>query len=407
MLTGIDHLEGETVSVIVDDISRVKLHEPTFGEDEIAAVVDVLRSTRVTSGAKVREMERHFGSHAVMCNSGSSANLLAVAALRNPVTDQRLRQGDEVVVSALSWATTVWPLVQHGLIPVIVDIDPETLNIDPAQVGAAIGPNTRAIMPVHVYGNPCDMASIRAIADERNLWMIEDCCEALGSEYDPETVGDFRTYSFYFSHHITTLEGGMVVAANAEHAELMRILRAHGWTRDLEKPSIHHERHPDIDPRFLFVNAGYNLRASEIAAAMGLVQMGKLPGFVKTRRDIASRLANVVGYYPEHLAVQRETRAGASSWFGFPIIVREAAPFDAAALREYLERHSIETRSLICGNIARQPGMQLWPHRVAGDLKHADHVMHSGFSIGCHQGMTPESVDHVAAVLDEFMKPFL
>ncbi|KKM26925.1 hypothetical protein LCGC14_1579920, partial [marine sediment metagenome] len=372
-------------------LTKVKLHEPTFGEDEIQAVVDVLRSTMVTSGDKVREFESYFGPNAVMCNSGSSANLLAIAALCNPLTDKRLHPGDEVIVSALSWSTTVWPLVQHGLIPVIVDIDPDTLNIDVNQVHRAIGPRTRAVMPVHVYGNPCDMSALMIICSDNELDLIEDCCEALGAEYDKKLVGsfgDFATFSFYFSHHITTLEGGLVIAAQSGMAENIRILRGHGWIRDLNSEhSGYCEDHPDIDPKFLFVNMGYNLRCTEVQAAIGLVQLKKIHTFIEARRKAAYLLSIVFGRYLGWLRSQVEIPGSRSSWFGYPVVVRKEAPFSSRELRDWFESKGIETRSIICGNIARQPGMRLFPHRVVGSLTEADMVMECGFSIGCHQDM--------------------
>ena len=367
---------------------RINLHEPTFGEEEIQAAVDVLRSTNVTSGEKVREFESLFGPYSVMCNSGSSANLLAIACLCNPLTENSLSQGDEVIVSALSWATTVWPLVQYGLVPVIVDINPDTLNIDPNEIKKAIGPRTRAIMPVHVYGNPCDMEAINKIAEDNNLIIIEDCCEALGAD-----VGNsaFNTYSFYFSHHITTLEGGIVTCQTEEHADMLRTLRAHGWTRE----QVNRQHHEGIDDKFLFVNAGYNLRSSEVNAAIGLVQHRKLDGFVKQRCKIANILKDIMSNYDEYLTTQKDV---GSSWFGFPIITHRFRTVGrnihlterifSFHLREHLEKDGIETRAIICGNIAKQPGIKLWPHRVVGELKNADHVMKNGFSIPCHQGMT-------------------
>ncbi len=383
---------------------KIRLHEPTFGEEEIQAVVDVMRSTNITSGEKVREFESKFGPNAVMCNSGSSANLLAVAAL---CAEGKLKPGDEVIVSALSWATTVWPLVQHGLVPKIVDIDPDTLNIDQHEAFQAHGPKTKAIMPVHVYGNPCDPLMLIAL-EAAGLVVIEDCCEALGAKYeDGDPVGrdgDVATYSFYYSHHITTGEGGMCVARDRSVAEEMRMLRAHGWTRDLkcQDDIISLANYPDIDPRFLFVRAGYNLRCTEMQAAMGLVQLPKLDGFVAARRASAKLFTDGFSSYAEYLSTQEET--GQSSWFGFPIVVRKTAPFGADNLRRHFEAHGIETRSLICGNIARQPGLKDYLHVVCGSLEHADHVMSSGFSIGCHQAMGAVQCERVINVLDTFME---
>jgi len=358
---------------------KVNLHEPSFGEEEIKAAVEVLRSTNVTSGDKVREFESKFGPYAVMCNSGSSANLLAIATLCNPL-NPKLSPGDEVIVSALSWSTTVWPLVQHGLVPVIVDIDPETLNISPGEIEKAISPKTKAIMPVHVYGNPCDMAAINKFG----LIVISDCCEALGIDVGQS---DYNTYSFYFSHHITTLEGGMVVARSQEDADLLKSIRAHGWTREMKNPP----HHDGIDDRFLFITAGYNLRASEINAAIGLIQLGKLDGFIESRRNAARMLTEI---FEGYVGIQKDM---GSSWFGFPIITD-----DAKELRAHFEKDGIETRPLICGNIARQPGMKLYPHRVVGDLPNADDVMDYGFSIGCHQDIGVNECEYIAASFKKF-----
>jgi len=386
---------------------KVRLHEPTFGEDEIAAAVEVLRSTQVTSGAKVIEFESCFGpNYAVMVNSGSSANLLAVSALCNPMMDSGLQEGDEVIVSALSWSTTVWPLVQNGLLPKIVDIDLDTLNIDPDKVEQAIGPNTRAIMPVNVYGNLCDVKRLKDLCRRYGLWYIEDCCEALdvANIRSASPSSDIQTYSFYFSHHITTLEGGMVVTGNNKINDLLRILRSHGWIRDLPDAREYVKQYPDIDPRFLFVNVGYNLRSTEVAAAIGLVQLPKLAGFIEARRKAADMLLERFKRYEHYLSTQKETSDSRSTWFGFPIVVKDNAPFTSGDIRKHFEENEIETRSIICGNIARQPGMQLFSHVKVGRLKNADHVMKNGFSIGCHQDIGIEICSYVGDILDDFMR---
>ena len=389
---------------------RVSLHKSTIGEDEIQAVIDVLRSGRVTSGAKVKEFEKVFpGKHAVMCNSGSSANLLAVAALCDPATSNRLERGDRVIVSALSWSTTVWPLVQYGLVPVIVDIDPLTLNMDPVEAKKAVSAGARAIMPVHVYGNPCDMRALRDIT-RHGLITIEDCCEALGAEFDGHPVGSFSniaTYSFYFSHHITTVEGGICVTDKSELANRMRILRSHGWTRDLADDGEYRKANPDIDPRFLFVGAGYNLRSTEMAAAMGLVQLPKLGRFVDARRAAATMLSHVFKQYEDYLTYQCVTPNSHSSWFGFPIVIKDDAPFTAKQMREVFDKAGIETRPIICGNIALQPGIKHYPHKIIGDLPNATRAMKNGLAIGCHQGMGEEACNYVRKMLDGFMMGYV
>jgi CDP-6-deoxy-D-xylo-4-hexulose-3-dehydrase len=389
----------------------VRLHEPTFGAEEINAALDVMLSTRVTMGPKVLAFEEEFSAafgfgQGVMNNSGSSANLLGVAAIANVATRDNLKPGDEVIVPALSWSTTVWPLIQHNLIPVVVDIDPVTLNIDPNEIERAVGPRTRAVMPVHVYGNPCDMSAIRDICGRHNLILIEDCCEALGAYYDGVPVGKFGrvgTFSFYFSHHMTTLEGGICVTDDTDLAEMMRVLRAHGWIRELKDREPYLKKYPDFDPKFLFVNLGYNLRATELQGAMGSVQLPKLSGFVDARRENTAAWQRDFARWGEYLDFQQETPKGRSSCFGFPITLKSGAPFTVSQLAAFLNNAGIETRPIICGNIALQPAMQLYPHRVVGDLCHSTHVMRRGVSFGNHQAVNGAAREYVSGKIGEFM----
>jgi len=297
--------------------------------------------------------------------------------------------------------------VQHGLVPVIVDIDPATLNIDINEAERAIGPKTKAVMPVHVYGNPCDMDALTGLCEKHNLLLIEDCCEALGAEYNGEPVGSFgriATFSFYFSHHITTLEGGICVTNDFKLAEMLRILRAHGWTRDLEAPQAHIEQNPEVDPKFLFVNTGYNLRATELQGAIGLVQLPKLRAFVETRRNNAAYWQKELQRHEAFLDTQTETPKGKSSWFGVPITVKDTAPFDTGQLTAALNAAGIETRPIICGNIAEQPAMKLYPHRTAGDLRHASNVMKRAFSFANHQHIDKLAREYIAGHLDEIIQ---
>lgn len=390
----------------------VRLHEPTFSGEEINAALECMLTTHVTMGAKVKAFERQFADkygfkNGIMVNSGSSANLLAVAALANPQTKDGLKPGDEVIVPALSWSTTVWPLVQSGLVPVIVDIDPKTLNIDPAEVERAIGPKTKAVMIVPVYGNPCDMDAIVDICRRKSLTLIEDCCEALGATYDGKPLGKFGrvgTFSFYYSHHMTTLEGGICVTDDFDYAETMRILRAHGWIREVEDKARWKNQFPEIHERFLFVNLGYNLRATELQGAMGSVQLPKLDGYIKQRRENAASLRRALAQYGEVFDFQEETPKGFHTWFGFSVSVRPEAPFKTAELMAALEAAHIETRPIICGNIARQPAMKLFPHRVHGDLKHASAVMDRSFSFGIHQDVDGNARDYITAQFRAFLK---
>jgi CDP-6-deoxy-D-xylo-4-hexulose-3-dehydrase len=391
---------------------KVRLHEPTFGAEEIIAATNVLLSTRVTMGPNVLGFERTFAnmndsSFGVSSNSGSSANLLAIAALSNEMYMNRLKPGDEVIVPALSWSTTVWPLIQYGLVPVIVDIDLQTFNICPNEIKKAISPKTKAIMPVHVYGNPCNMDELIQISEDNNLLLIEDCCEALGAKFKNKAVGKFGqvgTFSFYFSHHITTLEGGITVSDDKQIAEIMRSLRAHGWTRELEDKKIYTDLYPDIDPRFLFVNLGYNLRITELQAAIGLVQLPKLDKFIEIRKlnTLAWRadLSNLAQYFD----FQQDTTNSEGSYFGFAMILKKTAPFGVAEITSFLNKMGIETRPIICGNIALQPAIKKYPHRVVGNLSNSTIVMQRGFSFGNHQSINKPARDYVVEAINSFLK---
>ncbi len=395
---------------------RIPLNASTFGEEEIQSAIEVLRSTYVTMGQKCVQFEDVFARHlgvrnAIFVNSGSSANLLAFFALANGAHDSKGKRrwslGCEVIVPAVTWSTTIWPIVQAGGVPVLVDSDPETLQMDVEAVRRAISPKTVAICPVHVLGNAVPMASIQRLAQEFNLTIIEDTCEALGTRQGGKFVGtlsDIGTFSFFFSHHITTIEGGMIVTEDDELAELLRCLRAHGWTRHLKNREKVEARYPDIDPRFLFVNTGFNVRPTEINAAFGLHQIGKLEKFNQRRIEIAAAWSaafdNLIS--AGHFTPMRSTAGTESTWFGYPILCRHVEVRDR--LRELLEERGVETRPIICGNLARQPAFQMIPHRVPEPLKGADRIMDCGLFWGSHPMMTDSEIDYVISTVQNFFR---
>ena len=389
----------------------VRLHEPTFGAEEINAFLDQMLTTKVTMGKEVRKFEekyaKEFGNkYAVMNNSGSSANLLAISAIANPLTKNNLKAGDEVIVPSLSWSTTVWPLIQHNLVPVLVDCDPKTFNLDLNKLESAITPKTKAIMLVHVYGNPCEMDELMLIAKKHNLQVIEDSCESMGAYYKNKAVGTFgrvATFSFYFSHHITTLEGGITVTDDFELAETMRIMRAHGWTREADEHLKYVEKYPDIDPRFIFVNLGYNLRPTECQARMGEVQLPKLAGFVKQRRKNCDYYAQKLAKYSDIFSFQQETKDALSSWFGFSIVLKPNCKFKVKEISDYLKNKNIENRPIIAGNIGNHPVMKLYEHRMAGNQDASNNIMKNGFALGCHQHIGEEAIDYTIEHIDNFI----
>ncbi len=389
----------------------IKLHEPSFSHEEVNAAIKCLISTNVTMGPINKNFEKKYASkfnykYCLTTNSGSSANLLALSAICNPEYQNKLIPGDEVIVPALSWSTTVWPLVQMGLVPVLVDIDIDTLNIDPQKIKKAISKKTKAVMIVHVYGNPCPMDQIMKICKQNNLLLIEDSCESMGATFKNKSVGSFGevgTFSFYFSHHITTLEGGCVVTKDKNLNELMTILRAHGWIRELENKKKYIQKYKGIDKKFLFVNSGYNLRITDVQASIGIEQLKKFNQFYKTRSRNAKKLQKHINNI-EFLSYQKQTQNGISSNFGFPLIIKKGYKVKLDKLRNFLLKKNIETRPIICGNIAKQPAMKLFKHRVHGKLENSTYVMNNGLAIPNHQNIKDECINRMKEALSVFFK---
>jgi CDP-4-dehydro-6-deoxyglucose reductase, E1 len=377
------------------------LSVPLYDAEEVEAAVDVLLSKYVTSGARVREFEATFAEfvgakHAVMVNSGSSANLLGISILSSRYTPNGLHPGDEVIVPAVTWATTVSPILQGGHVPVFVDIDPKTLNLRPEDLERAWSPRTRAIFAVHLLGNPVAMDAVMDFARERDLWVLEDTCESLGSMVGGRhagAIGHVGTYSFYFSHHITTIEGGMLVTDDDALADLARSMRSHGWTRELGNRAELEAASPWIDPRFLFVYVGYNVRATEVQAAMGLVQLRRLEEFNEARRRNATELLEALRPLEGELEFVAEQEGGRSTWFGFPVMARDADT--RRALSAHLEARRIETRPIVAGNLAIQPAFRDSPHRTVGSLANATSIGQRGLFIGNHPNLDERRLAHV------------
>jgi CDP-6-deoxy-D-xylo-4-hexulose-3-dehydrase len=393
----------------------IPLNASTFDDEEIEAACEVLRSGRVTMGALCLEFERKFAEflgvrNALFVNSGSSANLLAFFALANHALPHRGRHhrmtpGSEVIVPAVTWSTTIWPIVQAGGIPVLVDSDPRTLQMDVHAVEEAISERTVAICPVHVLGNAVDMQPLLTLADKHGLWIIEDNCEALGTRHRGRLTGTFgqiATFSFFFSHHITTIEGGMVTTDDDDVAELLRALRAHGWSRQLRNRAEVEARYPEIDRQYLFLNTGFNLRPTEVNAAFGIHQLPKLERFNRRRVEVAeawraefSELTADGRLVPMNITAHTEP-----TWFGFPVICRDRMV--RMGLKEHLESEGIETRPIICGNMARQPAFEHVQHRIGGSLAGADQVMDCGLYWGSHPSMSESDIGYVASRVKGF-----
>jgi CDP-6-deoxy-D-xylo-4-hexulose-3-dehydrase len=391
--------------------TTIPLGALSYDSEEAYEAIESILTTWVTMGEKVQKFERMFAeyvgvSYGVMVNSGSSANLLSLSILTNPLTENKIGPGDEIITPAVTFATTVYPIINVGAVPVLVDIDQDTFNISVAEIEKAITPRTRAIMPVHLVGNPCDMAGVMEVARNHNLFVVEDACEAHGAEIGGNKVGSFgdlATFSFFFTHHISTIEGGMVLTNNEEFAEMAKSLRAFGWIRELRNRDQIAERHSGIDPRFLFINTGYNFRPTEIQGAFGIHQIGKLDGFVEQRRDNSKYWLENLGQFSNYLTLHEETQGTKYAWYAYPVTVKLDAPFTREELRDFLGKKGLETRPILTGNIDEQPSMGLFNYRKVGELPNSRFVQRQSFMFGNHRGIGKEEREAVIDYFSEFM----
>ena len=391
---------------------KIKLHEPTFGVEEIFGFTKQLITTNVTMGKQVESFEKNicdkFGfRYAVSSNSGSSANLLMISALMSNLYSKRLKKNDEIIVPALAWSTSIFPLTQYGLKPVFVDCDLKTMNIDIDQVKKAISKKTKGILTIPIYGNPCEMDEITKICKKKGLILLEDTCESMGAKYNNKFLGSFglaSSFSFYFSHHITCLEGGITVTNDYELAEIMKIIRSHGWIRNVKEKEKWIKNYPKIDPNFLFVNEGYNLRLTEPQARMGTIQIKKLDYFIEKRRNNADNLMNLMKEFNDLFIYQHEKKKSFHTWFGFTIIIKDIKVVDRGKLCKFLNKNGIETRVIVSGNFASQPVVKTFKHRIVGYLENASKIMTNGFSIGIHQNLVNNQIKYVYDVFKKYLK---
>jgi CDP-6-deoxy-D-xylo-4-hexulose-3-dehydrase len=380
----------------------------TWDEKEYSAMQEVIASGNFTMGKKVAAFEGQFASHfgssfAVMSNSGSSANLLALAAIRysslNP-TDGR----DEVIVPAVSWSTTYYPITQMGFKLKFVDVDLATLNASVESISAAVSSKTAGIVVVNLLGNPSELTEIRQLADQHSLFMIEDNCESMGATYEGKlagTFGEIGTFSSFFSHHISTMEGGVSVTNSLELKQVMTSLRAHGWTRELPSENfVHDKTGDDFEDLFRFVLPGYNLRPLELEGAIGTEQLKKLNSIVSGRRANALKFINLMQKFPE-IQIQREL--GESSWFGFSLLLTGKHKGRRADLVSALKSQSIAVRPIVAGNFTKNPVLKHLPHVALEDLKNADQVHDEGLFIGNHH----YEMNHEFELLDKALKTFM
>lgn len=394
-----------------------------FDSAEICSLVDASLDFWLTEGRFTEEFELDFAEfidceYATFVNSGSSANLLALTSLTSHLLgENRLKPGDEVITVAAGFPTTLNPILQNGLIPVFLDIEPGTYNIKVENLAEAITPKTRAIFIAHTLGNPFNLEQILKIVKAHNLWLVEDCCDALGSNYNNKKVGTFghvATCSFYPAHHITTGEGGMVFTNNEQIARAVKSFR--DWGRDCyckggenntcgTRFSGQHGTLPKgYDHKYVYSHIGYNLKATDMQAAIGVEQMKKLPSFIAARKENFQRWQNVFSKYDKYFIRPVATPNSDPAWFGYPVTIKKDAPFTRNELTNFLDKNKVETRNLFAGNLLRQPAYSNIEHRVEGDLSNTDFIMNNTFFLGTYPGLTLPQIEYAESVIERFIR---
>jgi CDP-6-deoxy-D-xylo-4-hexulose-3-dehydrase len=387
------------------------LASSTWENEEVEVATKLLTSGKLTMGPEVSEFENQFAKYigtkyAVMFNSGSSANLGMLAALRY-MRNSPIKPGDHIIVPAVSWSTTYFPVNQCEFILDFVDVDSQTLNINTKLIKSAITPKTKAIFAVNLLGNPADLLELKQIAEEHNILLIEDNCESLGAEVDNQKTGSFGiagSHSFFFSHHICTMEGGMVTTNSLELAETMISLRAHGWTRGLpNQNSVFNKSNNHWEDFFRFVLPGYNLRPLEISGAIGQIQLRKFPMFLEARRNNARKFTNLLSSSNSY---QTQQETGNSSWFGFSIILKGDLKGKRDLLLRVLEKNKVETRPIVAGNFTLNPVMEHLKFSTLPNLPNADLIHTEGFFIGNHHFDVSNELDQLYLLLKKFEAEF-
>jgi len=415
------HREVAPRTDFVEGVTPVWPSGAVLDESDRVALVEAALDMRIAAGVTSRTFERKLAKaaglrKAHMTNSGSSANLLALSSLTSPVLgDRRLRRGDEVVTVAAGFPTTVNPIIQTGMVPVFVDVELGTYNTTAERVAAAIGPRTKAIMIAHALGNPFPVAEIAELADEHGLFLIEDNCDALGATYRGKptgTYGDLATVSFYPAHHITTGEGGCVLTDNLVLARVVESMRDWGrdcWCEPGEDDTCHRRFGYQLgtlpygyDHKYTFSHVGYNLKASDLQAALGLSQLERLDDFGRTRRRNWERLHEQLDGTPG-LLLPRATPDSEPSWFGFVLTLTDDAGFTRQDLVNFLHSRNIGTRLLFAGNLTRHPAYLDQEFRVSGTLANSDLIAERTLWLGVYPGLTIEMMDYVAASVREFV----
>ncbi len=370
------------------------LTESVLEKADLKAAIKVINSKKITMGPKTKELEGYFKKkivkrNSLMVNSGSSSNLLIFQCLINPLV-KRLKKGDEVLIPAICWSTSLWPIIQCGLKVKFVDIDLNTLNIDLNDLRRKISKKTKALMLVHALGNCADMDLLTSICKKNKIILIEDACEALGSTFKNKllgTFGEFSSFSFYYSHHITSGEGGMICTKNKKYHEILKSLRSHGWSRGLSNNNKLSKKYNKIDKNWIFVNSGFNLRPTDVNASIGLEQLKRLKKILSIRKYNFLKIKNELiqhKNYNQQFYILDDQKKSNISWFGIPFILKTNNRLDKLKLMKNLNNKGIMTRPIISGNFAKQPSIKLYKIKNISKLPNADLIDKKAFFLGLH-----------------------
>ena len=370
------------------------LTESVLEKADLNAAIKVINSKKITMGEKTKKIENYFNKkivkiNSLMVNSGSSANLLIFQCLINPMV-KKLKPGDEVLVPAICWSTSLWPIIQSGLKVKFVDIDLETLNISLLDLEKKVSRKTKALMLVHALGNCADMTKLTDICKKNNIILIEDTCEALGSTFKNKplgTFGEFSSFSFYYSHHITSGEGGMVCTKNSKYFEIIKSLRSHGWSRDLTKSKKIANKYKNIDKNWIFINSGFNLRPTDINAAIGIQQLKRIKKILSIRKYNFIKIKNELiknKKFNKQFSIIENQKHSNIAWFGIPFILNSKDKKYKLSVMDKLNKKGVMTRPIISGNFANQPSIKLYKIKTGTKLDNADLIDKSAFFLGLH-----------------------
>lgn len=401
----------------INKTNNLPLSYIQYDENDILSSLNTLLVGWPTIGEEVKRVERKIEKflgvkNAVMVNSGGSANYLILYLLCSPYAKKKhhLNFGDEIITPAVTWSTTVTPIIQNNLVPVLVDVNLSTYDIDVKSIEKSISKKTKALMIVHPLGHVCNMTEIKKICKNYNLLLIEDTCESMGAKYQKKSAGTFGLFasmSMYQSHHISSVEGGLILTDDSYYADILRSMRANGWLREITKSTTRKDlisKNKSIDPSFMFPFIGFNFKPTDLCAALVNKQINKLNLFIRKRKYAAEKLIEGLEKYKNTLILpQKKIKYVDNSWFTFPIVVKKNSKYKKISLTDHLSKHGIANRPVIAGNIAEQPFIKDFKHRK-GNLKNSEIVMRDGFFIGLNHKLDTRKINYILNVFEKFFK---